>query len=87
MSGIAHGRKEQPMWQPVANAPCDRDLELAVVDRDGPHALVFPCRRVLHGWVKAETRLARGVCHYYDPLRGAVPGFDLDPLTGVQAFK
>src|SRR5262249_36522194 len=32
-------------WQPVATAPFDRDLELAVIDYDGPHALVFPCRR------------------------------------------
>ncbi|HZQ12458.1 MAG TPA: hypothetical protein VFB31_06580 [Pseudolabrys sp.] len=44
------------MWQPAASAPFDRDLELAVIDRDGTHALVFPCRRVLGGWVKAETR-------------------------------
>ncbi len=43
-------------WQPIATAPFDRDLELAVIDRDGPHALVFPCRRVLHGWINARTR-------------------------------
>jgi hypothetical protein len=30
--------------------------ELAVLDTDGPHAVMFPCRRILHGWVKAETR-------------------------------
>jgi hypothetical protein len=35
---------------------CDRDLELAVIDDDGPHALVFPCRRILNGWMKVETR-------------------------------
>ena len=44
------------MWQTVANAPFDRDLELAVVDRDGPHALVFACRRVAGGWIKSATR-------------------------------
>lgn len=44
------------MWQPIGTAPFDRDLELAVIDRDGPHALVFPCRRVLSGWVNAETK-------------------------------
>ena len=44
------------MWQPIATAPFDRDLELAVIDRDGTHALVFPCRRVLTGWVRASTR-------------------------------
>jgi hypothetical protein len=44
------------MWQPIASAPFDQDLELAVFDRDGPHALVFPCRRILTGWVKSATR-------------------------------
>jgi hypothetical protein len=42
-------------WQPIATAPLDRDLELAVIDTEGPHALVFPCRRVLRGWVKAAN--------------------------------
>jgi hypothetical protein len=36
-------------------APFDRDLELAVIDYDGPRA-VFPCRRVLGGWINAETK-------------------------------
>jgi hypothetical protein len=44
------------MWQSISTAPFDRDLELAVIDEDGPHALVFPCRRILNGWMKAETR-------------------------------
>jgi len=44
------------MWQSVTSAPFDCDLELAVIDRDGPHALVFPCRRILGGWIKAETK-------------------------------
>jgi hypothetical protein len=44
------------MWQPISNAPFDRELELAVIDRDGPHALVFPCHRVLGGWTKAGTK-------------------------------
>jgi hypothetical protein len=42
-------------WKPIASAPFDRDLELAVIDYDGPHALVFACRRVLDGWINAET--------------------------------
>jgi hypothetical protein len=33
------------MWQPISTAPYDRNLELAVIDRTGEHALVFPCRR------------------------------------------
>jgi hypothetical protein len=44
------------MWQSISSAPFDRDLELAVIDRDGPHALVFACRRILAGWIEAETR-------------------------------
>ena len=34
------------MWQSIPSAPFDRDLELAVIDDDGTHALVFPCRRI-----------------------------------------
>lgn len=43
------------MWLPIHTAPSDIEIELAVIDRDGPHALVFPCRRALRGWIKAET--------------------------------
>ena len=41
---------------PISTAPFDRDLELAVLDRDGVHALVFPCRRILGSWINAETK-------------------------------
>jgi len=44
------------MWQFISTAPFDLDLELAVIDQDGPHALVFPCRRVADGWISAETK-------------------------------
>ena len=43
------------MWQTVSFAPFDCDLELAVIDNDGPHALVFPCRRIRGGWINAST--------------------------------
>lgn len=43
-------------WQTIAIAPFDREVELAVIGYDGVHALAFPCRRVLGGWVHAETR-------------------------------
>ena len=33
------------MWKPILSAPFGRDLELAVLDEDGEHALVFPCVR------------------------------------------
>ena len=43
------------MWTPIASAPYDRDLELAVIDEEGYHALVFPCRRRDGHWVDART--------------------------------
>jgi len=43
-------------WQPINAAPFDRDLELAVINYHATHALVFPCRRILGGWIKTETK-------------------------------
>jgi hypothetical protein len=43
-------------WKPIKTAPFDRDLELAVLGYDGAHALVFPCRRILCGWIDAATK-------------------------------
>jgi hypothetical protein len=45
-------------WQTIETAPVNHDLELAVIDSEGIHALVFPCRRMLDGWVKVETHSA-----------------------------
>jgi hypothetical protein len=45
-----------PMWQSIAIAPTDQDVEVAVIDRAGEHPLVFPCRRLADGWVSATTR-------------------------------
>jgi hypothetical protein len=42
-------------WQPILTAPFDVDLELAVIDTDGPHALIFPCRRAPDGWTESKT--------------------------------
>ena len=50
------------MWQPVSTAPFDRDVELAVVDKDEPHALVFPCRRIPGGWLNAELKKWYSTC-------------------------
>ncbi len=43
------------MWEPIITAPFSRDVELAVADKDGFHALMFPCHRVVGGWVKKGT--------------------------------
>ena len=44
-------------WKPIATAPYDRNLRLAVLDAEGvAHALVFPCRRVPDGWIKSATK-------------------------------
>ncbi len=47
---------EGRVWEEVSTAPYDRDLELAVVEADRVHPLVFACRRTASGWVKAMTR-------------------------------
>jgi hypothetical protein len=43
-------------WQPIATAPFDRDLGLAVINYDGTNTLVFPCRRIEGGWIDAKTK-------------------------------
>jgi hypothetical protein len=48
--GIVHD-----MWRSISSAPFDRKLELAVIDKDGTHPLVFPCLRVVGGWIDART--------------------------------
>ncbi|MBZ9798507.1 hypothetical protein LB556_22875 [Mesorhizobium sp. ES1-4] len=45
------------MWNPIASAPYGRSLELAVIDDDGLHTLVFPCERGREGWNDASTGL------------------------------
>jgi len=42
-------------WNLIDTAPLDRDLELAVIDREGAHSLSFPCRRIEGGWIDVET--------------------------------
>ena len=45
------------VWKPISTAPYVGDLEIAVIETDGaPHAVSFPCHRVVGGWVAAESR-------------------------------
>jgi hypothetical protein len=44
-------------WHSVDTAPFDLPLELAVIDEEGPHALVFPCLRSGGGWSDAKNAL------------------------------
>ena len=43
-------------WQRINTAPFDRDLELAVIDYDGVHALAFACRASSAAGSKWEQR-------------------------------
>ena len=43
-------------WKPISTAPFDRDVELAVIDNEGVHALSFRCRLTADGWINAETK-------------------------------
>ncbi len=43
-------------WKPIDTAPFDRNVELAVIDGQGVHALIFPCRRTVGGWLNAESK-------------------------------
>jgi hypothetical protein len=58
--------KKENAWNAIATAPFGRDLEVAVIDYDGVHALVFPCRRVLDGWAKGDRRIDVKPTHWRD---------------------
>ncbi|MER8956328.1 hypothetical protein NKH98_27175 [Mesorhizobium sp. M0833] len=63
------------MWKPISSAPFDRELELAVLDEDGEHALIFPCIKEREGWKNAATRVRIDVhpTHWRDWVRDRVP--------------
>nr|WP_091585716.1 hypothetical protein [Mesorhizobium qingshengii] len=43
------------MWRLIITAPFSRLLELAVLDEDGVHPLIFPCEKLPNGWRNAIT--------------------------------
>jgi hypothetical protein len=43
------------MWESILTVPFFRMLELAVLDEEGMHPLVFPCEKTLEGWKHALT--------------------------------
>ena len=53
VSGDARTRRD--MWMDISTAPLDRRIGLAVVDGEGLHPLVVPCRRVAGGFIDAVT--------------------------------
>jgi hypothetical protein len=65
------------MWRLASSAPFDRDIQLAVIDNLDVHALVFPCKHVVGGWINAETHevLDARPTHWRDWV--AEPGFRL----------
>jgi hypothetical protein len=51
-------------WKLIDTAPCDRDLELALIDTKGTHSVAFPCRWLADNrWIDAET--SKQVCFHY----------------------
>ena len=43
------------VWEKISTAPYGRDLELAVIEEDRVHPLVFACRRTPNGWIKVPS--------------------------------
>jgi hypothetical protein len=56
----------EAVWEKIAAAPYNRDLELAVIEGDHVHPLVFACRRMADGWIKVSTgeRIAISPTHW-----------------------
>jgi hypothetical protein len=46
----------EAVWEKITVAPYDCDLEVAVIEGDHVHPLVFACRRTPDGWIKVSTR-------------------------------
>ena len=46
---------DRSVWEDISTAPFDREIELAVIEGDSLHELVFACRRNFGGWIDAQT--------------------------------
>jgi hypothetical protein len=55
-AGLAPSNYFNMDWQPISTAPFDRDLEVAVINYHGTHALAFPVGRILGSWINAKTK-------------------------------
>lgn len=67
-------------WKPANSAPFDRELQLAIIDSSGVHSLIFPCRRILHGWINARTKKSIDLCPtHWREWRGPI----LEPEAAV----
>ena len=50
-----HLHHDEALWMDISSAPFNCDLQLSVINKDGTHVLVFPCRRVPDGWINSES--------------------------------
>lgn len=69
-------------WLPAGKAPFNCDLEIAVIKSATPHAVAFPCRRILGGWMDAQTkeRLKVNPTHWREWCSGSAAAFNADAL-------
>jgi hypothetical protein len=77
-------------WSPISSAPFDRDLELAVIDHTGTHALLFPCLRSGHsGWINARTkrRVEVDPTHWREWTEAAGPSLPSEVSGGSPTFS
>jgi hypothetical protein len=49
----------EKVWQPIATAPANIELELSIYDKGEYHPLAFPCQREGLGW--RNVRASRSV--------------------------
>ncbi len=66
---------ERMDWQRAPVAPFDRIVELAIIGDLGIDTIPFPCRRVLKGWISAQTGepLALHPTHWREWTSDAMP--------------